>query len=125
MLLVTAVLALLITLVQADSTGTVATAPWYAVGLVGLWQIVAPVLASAIFKKWQSVQASLHGIGKQIAYSAFATLWLLVPQGIGMLLDKNPDNWMQAGFVDLLTAVGASLLYKLGTKPDAPPVATP
>ena len=108
-------------LIQADTTAVVSNPAWYAVGLLGLWQIVAPVIASWLFKQWSAVQAKLHGVGKQIAYSAFATVWLLVPQGIGMLLDKNPDNWLQAGFVDLLTAVGASLLYKLGTKPNAPP----
>ena len=100
-----------------------ATPAWYAVGLLGLWQIVAPILSSWLFKKWAWVQTKLSGNLKAAVYVVIATLALQLPKWIA--LDSNPDNWTAAAFADLLTGIGATILYKLGTKPDAPEAPAP
>jgi hypothetical protein len=106
-------------LLQADST-TVA-APWYAVGLLGLWQIVGPVVASWLYKRWTAVQAKLHGIGKALVFVVFSTLALEVPKWFGYVLSSGPDMWTAGIFYDLLTSIGATILYKFGTQPSSVP----
>lgn len=100
-------------------TDSAPDAAWYAIGLLGLWQIAGPIVASLLFKQWASLQARLTGVTKAVVYVVLSTLTLQVPKWVGYALDANPETWTAAAFFDLLTSIGATLLYKLGSKPDA------
>lgn len=122
MLLLTLVYALLDVLTQvADSLAAVPDAAWYSIGLLGIWQIVGPIAASWLYKQWGALQAKLTGIAKAIGYVVFSTLTLQLPKLVGYALDPDPNNWTAAAFFDLLTSVGATILYRFGGKPNAKP----